>query len=310
MRRVFAASGCIILWKGGRILVVYLDLIFLLNCMADAMALYITARLTDLPLRLPRVIAASLLGGIYGVVCALPVPVNMRSFFVQSMIAGGLIWLVFGMRKIFLRLFSLFFVLSCAIGGVMLALSQYVSAYGIGDALQAMDWKVFFLVGGLCYFLLSVVFRGSAHHAVAGEILAGKIMRDGRSVSLNILHDTGHTLSDPVTGAPVLTVWKDALAPLWTTAETEFFSSMDHSDAPTCFMELSTITPGYFRLIPYRAVGISEGFLLCFRPDQVIIDRKDLGPLCIAVSPTPISGGGGYTALWGGGTERGKSKYV
>ena len=51
---------------------VYLDMIFLLNCLTDAAALYVTGRLSGLPLERKRVLAASLLGGTYGALCALP----------------------------------------------------------------------------------------------------------------------------------------------------------------------------------------------------------------------------------------------
>ena len=58
-----------------------------------------------------------------------------------------------------------------------------------------------------------------------------------------------------------------------------------------------------FRLLPYEAVGVSGGLLLCFRADRVSVDGRELGPMTVALSPTPVSGGG-CTALWGG--ERGE----
>ena len=53
-------------------MIVYLDIVFLLNGMTDAAALYVTGRLTGLPLEGKRLLAASLLGGTYGVLCAVP----------------------------------------------------------------------------------------------------------------------------------------------------------------------------------------------------------------------------------------------
>ena len=38
---------------------VYVDLVFLFNCLADAAALYITARLSGLPVRRRRILAAA-----------------------------------------------------------------------------------------------------------------------------------------------------------------------------------------------------------------------------------------------------------
>ena len=45
-------------------MVVYLDLAFFLNSAADALALYVTARLAGLPVRRLRILAAAVLGAI------------------------------------------------------------------------------------------------------------------------------------------------------------------------------------------------------------------------------------------------------
>ena len=44
-------------------MIVYLDVVFFINCLADAAALYITARLSGLPLRRRRLLLAAALGG-------------------------------------------------------------------------------------------------------------------------------------------------------------------------------------------------------------------------------------------------------
>ena len=54
-----------------------------------------------------------------------------------------------------------------------------------------------------------------------------------------------------------------------------------------------------FRLLPYRAVGVDRGLLLAVRVDQAWIAGEDRGPMVVALSPTPVSDGGGYAALLG-----------
>ena len=93
-------------------MVVYLDLVFFLNSIADALALYVTSRLSGISLRPNRVILASVLGGIYGVICSVPLFCFMRDFVPQVLVAAFLVWVVFGLRTIYLRLCLLFFVLS------------------------------------------------------------------------------------------------------------------------------------------------------------------------------------------------------
>ena len=190
---------------------VYVDLVFLFNCLADAAALYITARLSGLPVRRRRILAAALAGGTYGALCALPGLAPAASFLPQMAAAAGLVWLCFGRRRDFLRQLLLFFLLSCTMGGALVAVCRLAGERGL---LSRLDWRVFFLAGGTCFAVLSVVFRGDARHAVAGQLCRWEIGRRGRQARFTALLDTGHTLSDPCTGRPVLTAHWEALEPL------------------------------------------------------------------------------------------------
>ena len=286
--------------RRGVALVVYLDLIFLINSLSDALALYITARLSGLPLRNSRLVLASLCGGVYGVLCYLPISVPLGSFLVQIFIAMLLVRLVFQKKTTFLRLFVLFFLLSCTLGGAMTVLSQQIYQYGMVDTLQQLDWKVFFIVTGLCYFLLSVVFRGSAKHAVAGEVYRIAITRGEQTALVDALYDTGHTLCDPYSGTSIVTVWYPALDALWSDEERAILDQLGTQGSVWCAELLGEIASGHFRFVPYRAVGVACAMLLTFPADEVCIDRMSHGKLTVALSPTPVSDGGGYTALWGG----------
>lgn len=281
-------------------MVIYLDLVFFLNSAADAFALYITSRLSGLALRPTRVLVASLIGGIYGVVCSVPVFRSIGSIVPQILVAVLLVWVVFGIREMFFRLCLLFFVLSCAMCGVLIACTQAFTTHGVADVLYSMNWKVFFLVGGLCYFLLSVVFRGSAKHYISGEVCIGSILYNGSSILLNILIDSGHTVRDPYSGNPVMTVWLDSTRELWSNEEWEIFSTAGSNGVSSIFEQLAMISPGKFWLIPYRAVGVDTGFLICFAAEKAIIGKKRYGNITIALSYTPLSDGGGCNALWGG----------
>ena len=164
-------------------MVVYLDLAFFLNSAADALALYVTARLAGLPVRRLRILAAAVLGGAYGAACLLPPLAPAAGFLPQAAVAAGLTLLAFGRRGPFLRRFLLFYLLCCTLGGAMTALSQLLTPYGGLGTLARLNWKVFFLVSVSCYILLSLVFRGGARHALAGELRRCELRRGtaGRS---------------------------------------------------------------------------------------------------------------------------------
>ena len=171
-------------------MVVYLDLAFFLNSAADALALYVTARLAGLPVRRLRILAAAVLGGAYGAACLLPPLAPAAGFLPQAAVAAGLTLLAFGRRGPFLRRFLLFYLLCCTLGGAMTALSQLLTPYGGLGTLARLNWKVFFLVSVSCYILLSLAFRGGARHALAGELRRCELRRGDRRAELTALLDT------------------------------------------------------------------------------------------------------------------------
>ena len=239
--------------------------------------------------------------------CALPGMARAASFFPQMTAAAALVWLCFGRGRDFLRRFLLFFLLSCTMGGTLVAACRLLEEAGGGwQLLSALNWRVFLLAGGACFAVLSVVFRGGARHAVAGQLCRCEIERQGRRVSLTALMDTGHTLADPVTGRGVLTAHWEALDPLWTDREREALSQLEEAGTAACLARLGAGSG--FRALPYQAVGIRGGLLACFRADRAALDGRELGEITVALAPAAVSDGGGYAALWGGergGAERG-----
>ncbi len=281
-------------------MVIYLDLAFLLNSISDGLALYVTARLSGRSFRWRELLMAAMLGGVYGGLCCIPVFNFARNIFVQLAVATLLVRIVFRRCEMLLRYVVLFFVLSCTLGGILMALTQLAIQYGAAHVLGRLNWKVFLLVSTMSCLFLSFIFRGGVRHAVSGQISHIKIESKGKSVHITALNDTGHTLSDPFTGEHVLTVWYDSLRTLWNGEEEKVISMLECNGSAVCAQSLAEIMPGKYRLIPYRSVGIKDGMLLCFRADEVVLDGKNIGALTIALSPTPVSEGESYVALWGG----------
>ena len=279
-------------------MVIYLDMAFLLNCLSDGAALYVTAQMSGLPVRRRRLLLASAAGGTYGVLCAIPSIRFAASFFPQLAAAALLVRLAFGRQKAFFRHFLLFFMLSCTMGGVLLAAGRLLRENGGLELLGQLNWSVFFLAGGVCFMTLAVLFQGGTRHAAAGHLCRGTVELRGNRAPLTVLLDTGHTLTDG--GRPVLTVHYAALDPLWTPRERAVLSRLEADGPARCLERLEDVR---FRLLPYQAVGVSGGLLLCFRAEQVRLDGQELGALTVALSPTEVSDGGGYHGLCGGERE-------
>ncbi len=115
--------------------------------------------------------------------------------------------------------------------------------------------------------------------------------------------DTGNTLTDPASGRPVIVAEGERAAPLF---------PREHRPEPTDLRDptaaLTRLGTGAwrsrFRLLPYRSVGVDRGLLLAVRADGLELEGRARGPVLVALSPTPVSDGGGYQALIGPMDER------
>ena len=120
----------------------------------------------------------------------------------------------------------------------------------------------------------------------------------GRRVALTALVDTGNTLTDPATNRPVMVAEGEKLAGLFPAGQAPDAQAL--RDPVGAMERLSQQGwQGRCRQLPYQAVGVECGMLLSLRLDGARVGTEDYGPLLVALSPTPLSDGGGYSALIG-----------
>lgn len=271
-------------------MVIYVDGVFLLNVLTDAASLYAVGRLAGRRRGWRRILPPAVLGGVYGVACLLPGLEWLAGPLWQAMGAVVLVRLTFGRGGGLCRLVVLFYLVSCALGGAVTGLWSILAQRGTDGA--GLNWHAFILAFGGCWLVLSVAFRGEAGRAVGGLLFNGTVRRGGRRAAITALADTGHTLTDG--GAPVVTVYWQALEPLWSERERAVLRHLEREGAVWCMERLG---PG-FRLLPYEAVGQRDGLLLCCKVDAVTLGGEDSNEVTVALSPWPV--GSGWDALWNG----------
>lgn len=281
--------------------VIYIDTLFLLNFMVDYLLLLGAARLAGEPLRRIRFFLGAVLGGGYAVAIFLPGFGFMTHPLVRLSAAVLMVLMAYGGSRRLLRQAVIFFALSCAFGGGVLAIGllgrQGLSLSG-GVIYSGMDLKIVLLSAAGCYAALTLLFQGVGKHtSFTGEIVPVRLILGKRSAQFMALVDTGNTLSDPVNGWPVMVaegMCVASLFPLDRQPTPELLR--DPARAMVCLGE-GELT-GRLRLLPYRTVGVEQGILLAMRTDEVWISGEKQ-ELLVALSPTPVSDGGGYRALVG-----------
>ena len=253
---------------------VYLDLVVLLNFLVDFLLLLGTNRLSGFPLGLSRCAWAALLGGVYSGACLLP---GFRFL-------GNLLWRVvslilmgitaFGLNSSALKRTAVFLLLSMALGGLVVSLGRN-------------DFGVLTLAALLCFGLCRVCFGQTVG---SREYVPLTLTYGDKTASLIALRDSGNTLRDPVTGEQVLVVSGAVGQRLTGLTENQLRHPLETlAQRPV---------PG-LRLIPYKAVGQTGGFLLGLRMQQVKVGDRFTDAV-VAFAAEDFGRGEVYQALTGG----------
>ena len=254
-------------------MVVYLDLVVLLNFLVDGLLLMGANRLTGHEPGWKRCALAAAVGGIYAGVCMLPDFAFFGNLFWRMVSLGAMAVIAFGWNWGALRRGAIFVLLSMALGGM---------ALGVGRG----NFGSLVLAAGGVALLCAMGIRSPLGMEKFQSV---ELHWRGETVKLTALVDTGNTLCDPITGSSVLVVGMDV--------GNRLGISREMICDPITAMTTQNI-PGA-RLIPYRAVGKPGGMLLLLRFDRVLLGGKEISPM-VAFAPEEIGRTDGYQALAGG----------
>ncbi len=254
-------------------MIVYLDVVMLVNFLVDLLLVIATDRLCGYPVKLGRAALGAVIGAVYAGVCLLPEFRFLGNVFWRLVILALMSVVAFGCGRSILRRSAIFVFLSMALGGIAVGL-------GNGGAVALIA-----AAAALCVLCI-IGFRGGAGEK---EYATVRLTYQGITRELTALLDTGNTLKDPITGQPVLVVGADVARQMLGLTGEQLLSPSE------------TITqckiPG-LRLIPYRSVGNPNGMMLAVRMEQVYIGDRKIGEL-VAFAPQ-ILGAGEFQALAGG----------
>lgn len=284
-------------------MVLYADILFALNALVDYLLLLLSARAAGEPLRRGRFVLAAVLGGIYAVVIFAPGCSFLNAGVYKVISAVMMLFIAYGTTRSVWKQSAIFLGLTCALGGGIMAVGVMDGArlsLGRGVIYSVPDLKLVLLSGAGCYVVLSFVMPKLCRHTVAqGELRYVSFELDDRRISLTALMDTGNTLTDPGSGRHVPVAEARALSELFPLVHRPVRE--DLLDPVSGMTRLNTGEwRGRFSLLPYRAVGVERGFLLAVRVDKITIGEKEEKGALVALSPTPVSDGGGYRVLMGG----------
>ena len=282
--------------------VVYIDALFLLNLVMNYLLLLSAGKLTGEILHRLRLGLGAAAGALYASAVFFPGMGFLTHPLCKASSAVVMLLIGYGGSRRLLRVSLVFFGVSAAFGGGIFALELLDgqgSALKNGVFYSAMDLRLILLSAAACYVVITLVFRRAVRHSAArGEVVPAVLTVEGRKAVLTALVDTGNTLTDPVTGRPVMVAEGEKVAALFPAGQAPDAAGLRNPAAALERLGRSG-WHGRCRLLPYQAVGIECGMLLALRLDGARIGMQEYGNILVALSPTRLSDGGGYNALIG-----------
>ena len=255
-------------------MLVYMDLVLILNFLVDYLLLLGTNSLSGFPLCFARSALGAAIGSLYALGCMIP----------GFAFLGNLLWRIvclvlismtaFGLNRSAVRRGAVFVLLSMALGGLACASNQNNAGMLI-----------------LCALALFLLCRISFPNSIGQEEYVNvELSHNDKKLKLVALRDTGNLLRDPVTGETILVAGADVGRQLLGLTD-------EHLAHPVETMA-SGVIPG-LRLIPYHGVGQPGGLMLALRFQNARIGDSYKSPL-VAFAPNVLGRGKVYRMLTGG----------
>lgn len=268
--------------------VIYIDILFLINFILDSGLLFITGRLSGKTPHPLRILPGGAFGGIYSCsVFFVNLPFS-SSFFIKLLAAAIMILITFYpfSKKEFARLLINFYIQTFLLGG-MLSATFYFS----GRPAVMSNNIYYFPFSTLQLFCLSIPlitllafhWKKSKNRLLSyGKYCTVTISHDGKSLITEGLIDSGCSLSDPLSGKPVIILNASLSEKIFDSTQTNLIKNH----------QLAELLINGFRLIPYSTVSSADGNMAGFTPDscEININGRNFNCDCVIAFSHSFSG--------------------
>lgn len=275
---------------GGKRMIVYVDLIFLLNLLIDVILLQTTAWARKIRASPWRILTASVIGAMYVVMMFFPVLSFMFAFMIKLLFSLLMIWTAFGFGSLqnFLRNLGVFYVISfVAAGGIFAIYYALQSSHEVMDGIlftQSGGYHFELKIGGIFILITlplvimlyrQIVSTSSNRELLTSFLAKTSIYIEDHSTKCIGLIDTGNQLYDPLTRTPVMIMeiqlWKDIFPDSWIRRIQE-----GNSDQMMDALGKDEFKwQDRLRFVPYKGIHENSQFMLAIKPDRVVITHGE-----------------------------------
>lgn len=267
-------------------MVVYMDIVWLLNFIVDGMLILLTAFILKRKWKWYRVCLGALLGSSMVLFAVSSISEIMNDPLIKILFSIGMILVSFGFIKgiLFIKTLLVFYFSTFMVGGGIVGLHylfqssvMYTNGVlitmsnGFGDPISWIFVCVCLPV--IIYFSKKQVEEVEVRKIHFDELVNVEIKIDNKIMIIRGLIDSGNSLCDPLTQVPIMIVditKVRQLIPQWIyekSKSVEVLSFSKREQELSCFSRI--------RLVPYQVVGKSHQLLIALKPDYIKIIRPN-----------------------------------
>jgi len=265
----------------------YADVLFAVNFVMNGFVLWVSARVLRLARRRRWYAAgAALMAGLYTVLLAVPVLRGGNVFVAQVLILAAGVGLAYFPRgwRAFVKQLLVTYLVSFTVGGLGMALFfltdlpyavLYIAA-DLGAFSQAVSWQLAVTGAILSYGLIKLALYGLEQRALKRQLLCNvEIQLAAQRIAFNALVDTGHSLREPLTQAPVIVAEFDEVRAFLPEGLQALFHEKREHNLGALMADASDQFYTRLRMVPFTSLGRAHGMLVGFRPDSVTVLPPD-----------------------------------
>ncbi|WP_433946148.1 sigma-E processing peptidase SpoIIGA [Paenibacillus sp. SN-8-1] len=298
-------------------MVVYIDLIFLMNLVIDGSLLWVTAWMRKLKVKKWRTAAAAVIGALYVLMMFLPQLSFLYTFLTKFLFSVIMLWVAFGFGSLqnYLRNMGAFYIVNFVAAGGILGIHYLLQSSGEvwsgiwytttgGAGFEIKLGALFILVVFAVVLLWFKSVQSSRQRQQRLNTYLGEVTVriEEVEVSCTGLIDTGNQLTDPLTRMPVMvmeaSLWENFLPGGWA-------GKLSSGGADNLIMELSEDSAfpwrDRLRLVPYRGINKGSQFMIALKPDTVSVvigdKRTTTSRVLIGLDGGRLSSEGAYKAI-------------
>ncbi len=259
-------------------MVIYIDVLFLINLYVTYFELMAAARLIHARLSDVRKILAAAVGGLFSFVVFLPADMLLLNTVIKLAACTVIAFIGFGYGGlgVFLKKLLFFLLVNFIFAGLMLALwlfaapldMQYINATPYFD----IDFFTILLCTAVSYGVVAIIRLVLDKNGRTDKKYTVRITNNGNQCELSALCDSGNGLVDYFSGLPVIICKRSACADISPPVLDEIFLRTD-SDGLT-----EAVAKGV-RVLPFRTIE-KGGLVYVFKADSITICEEEQGTAC------------------------------